>query len=119
MNEKISKMLKPRILFIAYKVIAFIAIMVFRRVFPGIPAPLEFYDNNWAIVQGLLTFIALFPSLAMAGLVIPFGISKKTKDEFKNFSEGFFKRIKEHIFIAIASVAFYGFLFFSCFPFNL
>lgn len=106
--------LSPTGLFILYMVLSCLVIMGFRFILPITP-PLELYTRSWRAVQGVLAYIELFPALVMAGLVIPFGLTKR-QDSFGSFSPEFLKRIKPSIFLAIIGVGAYGLLFCLAYP---
>ena len=115
---KISKntFLSPAGLFVIYMALSFLAIMGFRMLFPGEPEPLAFHGRTWRLIQGIITFITLFPALTMAGLVLPFGLKARQDGEFERFSEAFLDQVKPSVFAAIGAIACYGLLFFLVFP---
>ena len=120
MSIKITRkqLLSPAGLFIIYMVAALIAIIAFRFFYPGKLVPLEIYNFSWPVVQGIITYINLFPALMMAALIIPFGIALKIKanENFGSFSAEFFQHIKPSITTAISAVAVYGLLLFLALP---
>lgn len=103
-------------LFVIYMVLSCLIIMGFRFLFPAEPPPLSIYSNSWRLIQGVLTYIGLFPALTMTGLVIPFGFRPDFNDEFGSFSLEFLDQVKSSIMIAITAVTIYGGLFFLAFP---
>ncbi|MDR2518737.1 MAG: hypothetical protein LBD13_04910 [Spirochaetaceae bacterium] len=115
---KISKkmFLSPAGLFVIYMVLSFLAVMGFRMLFPGEPAPLASHGKSWRLIQGVIAFITLFPALTMAGLVLPFGLKTQKCGEFDRFSEAFLDQVKPSVFAAIGAAACYGLLFFLVFP---
>ncbi|MDR2029226.1 MAG: hypothetical protein LBP93_06790 [Treponema sp.] len=115
MNKK-GLFLSPAGISIIYMLASLLVIAGFRLVFPGQPAPLRNIFLPWALIQGLLDFIGLFPALAMSSLVIPFGIKNSSEEKFAGFSPRFLELLKGPIITAIGAVAVYGLLFLLVFP---
>jgi hypothetical protein len=93
--KKISKdlFLAPKVLFTLYIILSCIVIMGFRFIAPAEPPPIAIYSQSWRIIQGVLTYIGLFPALTMSGLVLPFGIRSDLRGEFPRFSPEFLDHV--------------------------
>lgn len=100
-------LLSPQAIFCYYIVLSFAAIVVFRLISPGSPAPLDIYTASWALSQGILSCISLFPALAMTGLIIPFGF----------FSQAaFLDRLFRPVLCACTAALIYSALFLLALP---
>jgi hypothetical protein len=115
MNKK-GGFFSPVGIFVIYILASLLVIVVFRLIFPGQPAPLRNIALPWALIQGLLDFITLFPALTMSALVIPFGIKNSSEESFTGFSPHFLELLKGPIITAVGAVAVYGLLFLLVFP---
>ncbi|GHV67987.1 hypothetical protein AGMMS49928_06310 [Spirochaetia bacterium] len=109
-------LLSPTGIFIIYSLASALIIMGFRFFFPPSPPPLPYFYVPWRLNQGLLTFLDLFPALALSSLVVPFGFRNIKLEEFSAFSSRFLEAIKNSIIAAIVVVAVYGLLFFLISP---
>ena len=115
MTFNINKLRNPHFVFIIYVLVSALLIMVFRFIFPGSPSPLEIYSRNWRLLQGALELFNLFPALAFSALVIPFGFVS-SEDNYKSFSDMFFKRLLVSVITAICAAVVYGVVFFLALP---
>jgi len=131
----------PFAVFLLYSVAAFIAICVFRFIFPGVPegfamgfndttgrgAILDCFKFTWQLTGGIITFIHLFPVLTFSALVIPFGLKEHTEGGYagstfvgkKGFSAMFLKYLTWPIITASAAAILYGLLFFLALPLTI
>jgi hypothetical protein len=103
-------------IFILYTLLSALVIMAFRYLAPPSPPPLPYYAVSWRLNQGFLTFLNLFPALALSALVIPFGFKTGGDEGFDSFSARFLEQIKGSIITAITAAAIYGLLFFLILP---
>jgi len=110
-----EKLRTPKRIFILYILVASLLILIFRFILPGSEPPLLIYSFKWRLTQGLLELFDLFPALALSALVVPFGLVSYEED-FKSFSEVFFKRILTSVIIAICAAVIYGAIFFLALP---
>jgi hypothetical protein len=90
--------------------------MAFRYIVPGTPAPLPVYAAKWRLILGLMDVCAFFPAIALAGLVVPFGVQIEYINPFPRFSMYFFSRMTPMVIAAICSTAAYGALSFLVNP---
>ncbi|MCL2808441.1 MAG: hypothetical protein FWD24_00085 [Treponema sp.] len=111
----IEKFRTPQYIFIIYVVISSLLILIFRFIFPGSQPPLPIYAGSWRLIQGFLEVFNLFPALALSALVIPFGLVSY-EENFKSFSDVFFKRLLTSVITAIAAAIIYALIFFLVAP---
>jgi hypothetical protein len=116
MKIKKDIFLSPAGIFIIYLLASSFLIMGFRLIFPSEPAPLENFSFRWRLLEGVADIIALFPALAMSGLVVPLGLRNIGTKELARFSPHFLKRLKGTIITAICAVGIYSILFFLALP---
>ncbi|MDR0785588.1 MAG: hypothetical protein LBE74_06880 [Treponema sp.] len=116
MKKRPSKKLPSPVIFAAYVAASCFAVMAFRYVSPGASAPLPIYAVKWRLITGLLDVCAFFPAIALAGLVVPFGIRVEDIKPFPRFSPYFFSLIRTTVVTAICVAALYGALFFLVEP---
>ena len=110
-----EKIRTPQAVFIIYMFVSSLLIMLFRFIFPGLEIPIILYSRNWRLVQGLLELFNLFPALALSAIMIPFGIYS-LDENYKSFSDVFFKRLIVSVVIAIVASVIYCIIFFLAFP---
>jgi hypothetical protein len=103
-------------IFIIYILVSCLLIFAFRFIFPKEIAPIQCFSVSWRLNQGFLEFLNLFPALAMAALVIPFGLKNNAGEGLVSFSPQFMAIIKGPIITAITAAALYGLLFFLALP---
>jgi len=115
MTFNVEKLRTPQGIFIIYILVSSLLIMIFRFIFPGAQSPLWIYSFDWRLIQGLLELFNLFPALALSALVIPFGFVS-LQENYKSFSEVFFKRMLVSVIIAICAAVIYGVIFFLALP---
>jgi hypothetical protein len=106
----------PSGIFIIYVIASYLAIMVFRFIFPGEKAPLAHFFVSWRFIRGCLDFLSLYPALALSSLVIPFGLKARPPEQFNPFSSRFLNSLKPSIFTAIAASVLYAALLFLALP---
>jgi hypothetical protein len=106
----------PLGLFVMYILASGLAIMGFRLVYPGSPAPLICFNTSWRFIRGFLDYLSLFPALALASLVIPFGVRIQEYGKNSLHPAQFLQSLKMHIFAAIAASIIYGLLFSLALP---
>jgi len=111
----IEKMRTPQSIFFLYSFAAIAVVMIYKFIFPGEPAPLIIYSRNWRLIQGAITVFNLFPAIAFSAFVIPFGIAS-IEENFKSFSDIFFKRFFSSIILVIFAAIIYGIIFFLVSP---
>ena len=116
MQINMTTLRSPAFIFIVYVIAASFFIMVFRFIFPGEVSPLPIFAQDWRLVRGLLTIIALYPALAFSALVIPFGIPSE-EDMYTKYSAQLFQRMISPLTTAIGATAVYALLFFLVLPF--
>jgi hypothetical protein len=105
----------PQSIFFIYMLAAVAVVMIFRFIFPGEPTPLIIYSRNWRLIQGVIEVFNLFPAIAFSGFVIPFGIAM-LEENFKSFSDIFFKRFFSSIVLVIVAAVLYAIIFFFVYP---
>jgi len=88
----------------------------FGALFPGLPVPLELYSIEWRLATGLVTFISLFPGLALSALVVPFGFHDGEARDYGSFSLKFLESMTKPIMTAIVATVIYGALFLLALP---
>jgi len=115
MAINVDKLRSPQNIFILYSLAAFLVIMIFRFIYPGAPVPLAIYFRNWRLIRGLIDFFNLFPAIAFSALVIPFGLASY-EENYKSFSDMFFKHLVSSVITAIIAAALYAIIFFLVFP---
>lgn len=115
MTFSFEKLRSPNGIFIIYMLVSCLLIMIFRFILPGSESPLWIYSFNWRLTRGLLELFNLFPALALSALVIPFGFVS-FDENYKSFSEVFFKRLLVSVIIAICAAVVYGVIFFLALP---
>jgi len=115
MAFSVEKLRTPQGIFIIYLLVSSLLVMIFRFIFPGSESPLWIYSFNWRLTQGLLELFNLFPALALSALVIPFGFAS-IDENYRSFSEVFFKRLLVSVIIAICAAVVYGVIFFLALP---
>ncbi|MDL2229147.1 hypothetical protein LJC14_02745, partial [Treponema sp. OttesenSCG-928-L16] len=115
MSKKRLELSSPFVFF-AYTAACFLIVTAFRMVYPGRNEPLPIYTFQWRFYLGLIDFITLFPAIAFAGLVIPFGFKPSENDGFSRFSLHFLEQVKNPVFSAIGAAALYGLLFLLILP---
>jgi hypothetical protein len=103
-------------IFLLYNLASFIVIGIYRFLFPGENSPLAVFSVDWRINRTLLDFINLFPALAAASLILPFGLKVYSGEKFMPFSPLFLEQLKGSILTAIAAAVLYGILFFFVLP---
>jgi len=113
-----DKFRTPQFIFFIYTLAAILVVMIYRFIFPGAPVPLIIYSRNWRLIQGIIEVFNLFPAIAFSGLVIPFGIAAM-EENFKSFSDIFFKRFFISIVTVIVSAVIYGIIFFLAYPMSV
>jgi len=107
----------PFFVFAVYVIVASLAIMVFRYIFPGEVSPLPVFSGRWRLIRALIEIITLFPALAFSGLVVPFGMP--SEDDFfegEDTPQNLFRRFQTPIVTAIFAAALYALLFFLILP---
>jgi len=114
-NEKFRT---PQSIFFAYTLAAVAVIMIFKFILPGEAAPLIIYSRTWRLIQGLIAVFNLFPAIAFSALVIPFGIATM-EENYKSFSDIFFKRFFPSIVTVIVTAVIYGIIFFLLYPMSV
>jgi hypothetical protein len=120
-GEKVSS---PLGIFIFYMLGSFLAIFAWTWFFPGGREPLAVFHFGWRFWQAVIRFVDLFPALAFAALVIPFGLKESSEggyagDTFvgnKSFSPRFLEYITWPVITACFAAAVYGLLFFAALP---
>jgi len=115
MNINLEKMRTPQYIFFIYSITAILLIMIFRFIFPGSEAPLIIYSRDWRLIQGATDVFNLFPAIVFSALVIPFGIAS-IEENYKSFSDIFFKRFLASIVNVIFASVIYGIIFFLVSP---
>jgi len=115
MTIKTENLKSPKSIFILYMLVSSVVIIIFRLIFPGSESPLLIFSKDWRLIHGVLDLFDLFPSLVFSALVIPFAISN-IDDNYRSFSEVFFKRLVSSIIPAICAVVVYGAIFLLVFP---
>jgi len=105
----------PFFIFLIYMTASVLLILLFRYIFPGSEAPLLIYSHNWRTIQGFLEVFNLFPALALSALVIPFGFAS-FEENYRSFSDMFFKRLASSVITAIFAAVVYGIIFFFALP---
>jgi len=113
-----DKFRSPQFIFFIYTLVAIVVIMIYKFILPGEPVPLIIYSRNWRLVQGLIEVFNLFPAIVFSGLVIPFGIATM-EENFKSFSDIFFKRFFSSIVTVIVTSIIYGIIFFVVYPMSV
>jgi len=111
----IDRMRTPQFIFFIYSLTAFLLIMIFKFIFPGSEPPLVIYSRNWRLIQGAIEVFKLFPAIVFSALVIPFGIVS-FEENYKSFSDIFFKRFFASIINVILASVIYGIIFFLASP---
>lgn len=113
-----KKLRSPAVLFVAYVAIGCLAIMFFRRIFPGESAPLPIFSGSWRMTLGFLDVIALFPALALSALALPFGMGAFGGESRSsgNSADLFKARFMVPVITAISAAAVYALLFFAALP---
>jgi hypothetical protein len=106
----------PAAIFIIYIAASCLAVLVFRLIFPGEPPPLPYFSRNWRLLLGFLDILALFPSLALSALVIPFGLIPYSGELYGRFSPKFFNQFQGPIITAICASVMYALVFFLAMP---
>jgi hypothetical protein len=115
MMINVEKMRTPQFIFFIYTVAAILVVMIFKFIFPGEATPLIIYSRDWRLIQGVIAVFNLFPAIAFSGLVIPFGIAAM-EENYKSFSDIFFKRFFVSIVTVIVAAVIYGVIFFLASP---
>ena len=114
----IEKFRSPQFIFFIYTLAAVVIIMIYKFILPGEPSPLLIYSRNWRLIQGVIEVFNLFPAIVFSGLVIPFGIAM-LEENFKSFSDIFFKRFFSSIVTVIVMSIIYGIIFFVVYPMSV
>jgi len=115
MAINLEKLRSPQLIFLLYIAASSLFIFIFRFIFPGSEPPLLIYSRSWRLLQGVMELFNLFPALALSALVIPFGLATY-EENYKSFSDMFFKRISASIITAIIAAVIYGVIFFFAYP---
>jgi hypothetical protein len=110
-----DKFRAPHFIFILYVLVSALLVMIFRFIFPGSESPLPIYLLNWKLLRGVLDLFDLLPALAFSALVLPFGMAS-FEENYKSFSDMFFKRMLVSVVTAICAAVVYGIIFFLVFP---
>ena len=114
---KLTKLLlSPLALFFIFTVLSMAAIMGFRFLFPGVAVPLPPFAVQWRLIRGVLTFLHLFPALALTSLVIPFALTIRPREIINPFSPKYFEALKMPIVTAIVAALCYSILFLLVLP---
>ena len=114
---KLSKLLlSPLALFLIFIVLSMAAIMGFRFLFPGAAVPLPPFAVQWRLIRGVITFLHLFPALALTSLVIPFALTIRPREVINPFSSKYFEALKMPIVTAIVAALCYSVLFLLVLP---
>jgi hypothetical protein len=108
--------LVPLGIFILYMILSASVIMGGHFLFPRELPPLPIYSRSWYLSQGVLTFISLFPALAMTGLMIPYGLPANSRPRLMSPVSRFLESFGGSISTAIGATVLYGILFFLVFP---
>jgi hypothetical protein len=103
-------------LFIVYILVSSLGILGYRSIFPGEAPPLANFSVVWRFVQGGKTLIDLFPALALAALVIPFGLRSSSLEKINSFSPKFIKSFSPSIIGAIVAAGIYALLLLLVLP---
>jgi len=108
----------PAFVFVAYIVLALLATLGFRALFPGESPPLPIFDRGWRSALWFIEIVALFPALALSALVIPFCMGNyHAEDDYTKLSPDIFKtRFKVPVITAISAAGAYALLFFLILP---
>jgi len=115
MTINADKFRAPHFIFILYVLVSALLVMIFRFIFPGSESPLPIYLLNWKLLRGVLDLFDLLPALAFSALVLPFGMAS-FEENYKSFSDMFFKRMLVSVVTAICAAVVYGIIFFLVFP---
>jgi len=115
MAINVDKLRSAQSIFFIYSISAFLLIMIFRFIFPGAAVPIALYSRNWRFINGIIDVVNLFPAIAFSALVIPFGIASY-EENYKSFSDVFFKHLVSSVITAIAAAAIYAIIFFLVLP---
>jgi len=115
MSFNVNKLRSPQFIFILYVLVSALLIMIFRFILPGSESPLPIYSFNWRLLCGALTLFDLLPALAFSALVVPFGMAS-FEENYKSFSDMFFKRLLVSVITAICAAVVYGLISFLIFP---
>ena len=113
-----DKFRSPQFIFFIYTLAAVVIIMIYKFILPGEPSPLLIYSRNWRLIQGVIEVFNFFPAIVFSGLVIPFGIAM-LEENFKSFSDIFFKRFFSSIVTVIVMSIIYGIIFFVVYPMSV
>jgi hypothetical protein len=113
-----DKFRSPQFIFFIYTLAAVAVIMIYKFILPGEPTPLIIYSRNWRLIQGVIEVFNLYPAIVFSGLVIPFGIAM-LEENFKSFSDIFFKRFFSSIVTVIVMSIIYGIIFFVVYPMSV
>ena len=113
-----DKFRSPQFIFFIYSLGVVVVIMIYKFILPGEAVPLIIYSRNWRLVQGVIEVFNLFPAIVFSGLVIPFGIATM-EENYKSFSDIFFKRFFTSIVTVIVTSVIYGIIFFLVYPMSV
>lgn len=103
-------------IFFLYILSSFVVIGIYRFLFPGERAPLGVFSVGWRINRILLDFISLFPALAAASLILPFGLKEYPGEKLMPFSPRLLEQLRGSIFTAIFATVLYSILIFFVLP---
>ena len=106
----------PLGIFCIYILASFIVIMCYHIFIPGEAPPLPIFSTEWRFLQGILSYLDLFPALVLAALVIPFGVKVHVKEKINPFSPQFLQFLKAPIITAIIAAVLYGIFYFLAIP---
>jgi hypothetical protein len=115
MKTKLTKgpFLSAGRIFCLYILVSFVVIGIYRLLVPGERAPLGVFSVGWRINRALLDFANLFPALAAASLILPFGLKVYSGENFMPFSPHLLEQLKGSLFTAVSATVLYSvFLFF-------
>ena len=117
----------PLVIFLLYIGAAFAVILGYQFFSPPQMVVIDILGNlknSWRFINGIITFIELFPALAFSALVIPFGLKEHSEGGYagavfvgkKGFSSDFIKYLFWPVITAILSAITYCLLFFLVLP---
>jgi len=80
-KKKSSRGLHAPGIFALYLLAGVVVMLILRAIAPREAAPLAVFNTLWLLFQGAEDFLTLFPALALAALVVPFGFGLVTREE--------------------------------------
>ncbi len=106
-----GKRVAAPLLMAIYAVGAFAVVVAFAMLLPGEKEPLAPFGGSWRFFRGVLSYVSLFPAIALSAIAGAFGFGAFGGRAEDRFDSGFMEEMRPMLLTVIAAAAFYALLF--------